>query len=173
MNRARITAAAVGVVLVGLIALFAFGDPGDSGGTDASRLMGRRVPAIAGATLDGGEFDIDGARGQWVLVNFFATWCAPCIAEHPELVKLEEWGDENGSLQLVSIVFDDEPENVRELFDQLGGSWPVMNAPGAAVDFQIRKVPESFLINPDGVVVAHVVSGVTADRIISEIEGAS
>ncbi|MDA3038537.1 MAG: TlpA disulfide reductase family protein [Actinomycetota bacterium] len=175
-NPTRKAAIAVGIALVALIALLAFG--GGFGATitdeaDESPLLGRRVPAIAGTSLQGEPFDIDQLRGQWTLVNFFAAWCPPCIAEHPELVELEAWGAGNGRLSLVSIVFDDEPANVAELFDELGGSWPVLNAPGSVVDFQIRRVPESFLVNPDGVVVARAISGIDAEVIIEQIEGAS
>ncbi len=171
-NPTRKTAIGVGVVLVALIALFAFGGT-ETGDAVDSPLLGRRVPAVAGTSLEGEVFDIDQLRGQWTLVNFFATWCPPCIAEHPELIALESWGADNGQLSLVSIVFDDEPDNVAKLFDELGGSWPVLNAPGSVVDFQIRRVPESFLVNPDGVVVARAISGIDADDIIEQIERAS
>lgn len=175
-NPTRKAAIGVGVVLIALIALFAFGGGFGATSNDEtadSPLLGRRVPAVAGTSLEGEAFDIDQLRGQWTLVNFFATWCPPCIAEHPELIELERWGAENGQLSLVSIVFDDEPDNVAKLFDELGGSWPVLNAPGSVVDFQIRRVPESFLVNPDGVVVARAISGIDADAIIEQIEGAS
>jgi cytochrome c biogenesis protein CcmG, thiol:disulfide interchange protein DsbE len=164
---ARGISAAVGVVLFALIVLLAVsgGDEEES----SSRLLGNRVPSIAGTTLSGDTFDIDASRGRWVLVNFFATWCAPCIAEHPDLVELETWGAETGQLDLVSIVFDDDPENVADLFDQLGGDWPVLTAPQTVVDFQVRRVPESFLIDPNGVVVGHVISGVTAEVVVNEI----
>lgn len=166
---ARTAATVVGVVLVALIALFAFSDRATEDTTN--RLLGARVPAIEGETLNGGSYDIDDARGRWVLINFFATWCGPCIAEHPELVELEGWGVETGQLELVSVVFDDDPRNVADLFDRLGGSWPVMESPETVVAFQLLRVPESFLVSPDGQVVAHFVSGIEADQVLEVVEG--
>ncbi len=167
-NTARITAIIVGLIVVALIALLAFGGPG----TDAasSRLVDKRVPAVAGETLDGGTYDIDAARGRWVLVNFFATWCPGCIDEHPDLVEIEQYGIDTGAIDVVSIVFDDDPDKVAQLFDELGGSWPVLDDPKLAVTFQIAQVPESFLIDPSGVVVAHATGGIKAEDILAVIQ---
>lgn len=168
-HRTRKVSIAVGVFIVALVALLAFSGGGD-GGNERNRLLGRRVPQISGPTLEGGTYDIDAARGRWVLVNFFATWCGPCVAEHPELVELEAWGAEGGQLELLSVVFDDDPQNVAELFAELGGSWPVMNSPRTVIEFGLRQVPESFLVNPDGVVVAQFISGVEAQQVIAEVD---
>ncbi len=167
-NSARIAATVVGLIVVALIGLLAFGGTGASQAT--SRLVDKRVPALAGETLAGGTYDIDSARGRWVLVNFFATWCPGCIDEHPDLVELEQYGKDTGAIEVVSIVFDDDPAKVADLFAELGGSWPVLNDDGRlAVTFQIAQVPESFLVDPSGVVVAHATGGVTADEIIEAI----
>lgn len=167
-NSARIAAIVVGVIVVGLIGLLAFGGTGAS--QASSRLVDKRVPALTGETLDGGTYDIDSARGRWVLVNFFATWCPGCIDEHPDLVELEQYGKDTGAIEVVSIVFDDDPDRVAELFAELGGSWPVLNDDGRlAVTFQIAQVPESFLVDPSGVVVAHATGGITADEILAVI----
>lgn len=166
-NSARVASIIVGVIVVALIALLAFGGPGAD--DEGSRLVDKRVPTVAGETLAGGTYDIDSARGRWVLVNFFATWCGPCIDEHPDLVELENHGAENGSIEVVSIVFDDDPDNVANLFADLGGSWPVLSDPTLAVTFQVAQVPESFLVDPNGVVVAHVTGGIEADDIIQVI----
>ena len=80
---------------------------------------------MTGSTLSGGDFDIDQHRGQWVLVNFFATWCPPCVEEHPELVEFSERNGE--SVQLVSVAFDDtELDEVETFFADNGGDWPVI-----------------------------------------------
>ena len=106
-RRIRLIAGSVGVLVFGLIMLFAFGRT--SAVDEPSSLLSRRVPAVAGplvptdADYPSDQYSIDNHRGQWVLVNFFATWCPPCIAEHPELVAIDETSD----VELVSVVFDD------------------------------------------------------------------
>jgi cytochrome c biogenesis protein CcmG/thiol:disulfide interchange protein DsbE len=169
-HSARILAVVVGVALVGLIAILALGGPGTD--AETSRLIDKRVPEVAGPTLDGKTFDIDAERGRWVVVNFFATWCPPCVAEHPELVALEQYGADTGNVAVVSIVFDDDPAKVAALFAKLGGSWPVLSDPTLPVTFQVAQVPESFIVDPSGVVVAHATGGIKADEVIRLIEGA-
>lgn len=164
---ARRIAALVGVGLIGLVVLFAVS--GNSLQADRSRLLGRRVPELAGLTLAGDKYNIDDSRGNWVLVNFFATWCVGCVREHPELVELEDWGRAN-TLDIVSVVFDDDSDRVQDFFDTRGGDWPVLQDSSAAVTFQIAQIPESFLVSPAGVVVQHSVGGISADDIIAAIE---
>ncbi len=163
---ARILGASVGLVVIAMIALFALGGGGNEDGS-ANRLLGQRVPAMVGIAVDGTDYDIDDRRGEWVLVNFFGTWCPPCVAEHPELVKLETWGAENGRLSLTSIAFN-EPGGataVAEFFDEYGGSWPVLDDANLSVEFQIAQVPESFLIAPSGLVVQHFTGGIRAEDV--------
>jgi cytochrome c biogenesis protein CcmG/thiol:disulfide interchange protein DsbE len=181
---ARYAAAAVGVVLVALIALFALSGPSDD---DASSpLIGTRVPALSGVTMDvNGQgidsFDIDDWRGSWVVVNFFATWCPPCVAEHDDLVTVSEWGAGDGpgraavgaETRVVSVVFNDTEEQVGAFFAQRGGDWPVVNNAQAAIDFRVAQVPESFVIAPDGTVVSHLRGEITADELIGLITQAS
>ncbi len=170
MGPARITSIVVGVVVAGLIVLFAFGR--DDPEADASDLLGARAAPVQGELLDAsGAFDIDDHRGSWVLVNFFATWCPPCVAEHPELVELERWGADRGDLQLVSVVFNDPPDAVARFFDERGGGWPVIDNPTVAVDWRVAQIPESFLVSPSGQVVLHVEGQLAASEIKRVMEG--
>ena len=165
-HRARWVALAVGAVLVAFVGILAFG--GDKS-DQANALLGQRVPRVAGPTLDGGTYDIDSARGRWVVVNFFATWCGPCVQEHPELVKLEEWGRASGEAEVVAVVFNDPVDTVKAFFDERGGRWPVLDAPEIPIEFQVAQVPETFLISPRGQVVQHYAGGITADEIRSAV----
>jgi cytochrome c biogenesis protein CcmG, thiol:disulfide interchange protein DsbE len=177
VSRRRIgpwVASAVLVVLAGFIAVLA-----TSGGDDRqvrSTLIGRTAPAIAGDTIDGGAYDLADDRGRFVLVNFFATWCVPCIREHPELVEFEERHRAEGDASVVSVVFDSRPAQVRDFFERNGGEWPVVLDPDGrtALEYGVAGVPESYLLAPDGTVLIKIEGGVTADdldRLLRQVQG--
>lgn len=159
-RRAALAVGAVMVLLVGLLGWQVFFGEGDA---PRSELIGSAAPAVVGTDIDGETVDIDRWRGSWVVVNFFATWCVPCIREHPELVELER-RHADGELRLVSVAFDDRPEDIERFFADEGGDWPVVvgNTGRIALDYGVRGVPESFLVSPAGQVVG-LFYGVTAD----------
>jgi cytochrome c biogenesis protein CcmG, thiol:disulfide interchange protein DsbE len=166
----------VALLAAGFVVVLATSEPA-SERRARSPLVGRAVPSLAGETLDGGSFDIDDHRGRWVLVNFFATWCAPCRIEHPELQAFEEAHRPAGDAAVVSVVYRDTEANTRDFFADNGGDWPVLlNEDGRApVDFGVVKVPESYLVDPGGIVVAKFNGGVTQedlDATIADFGGA-
>jgi len=130
-----------------------------------SPLVGRAAPALTGTTLDGATFDLADHRGEWVLVNFFATWCGPCQREHGELGGFHDRHAAAGDASVVSVVFDDTTEDARAFFDEHGGDWPVVvgDQGDIALDYGVIKVPESYLVSPDGVVVKKLIGGVTQE----------
>jgi cytochrome c biogenesis protein CcmG/thiol:disulfide interchange protein DsbE len=166
-----IVSAVVAVVLVGFVAVLATREPATERRA-SSPLIGKVAPALTGETLDGGSFDIDDHRGRWVLVNFFATWCQPCVQEHPELVRFEEAHAATGDAAVVSVVYDESDlGRVRDFFVERGGDWPVLSdGLLPAVDYGVVKVPESYLVAPNGVVVQKYTGGVTQDMIDGDID---
>jgi cytochrome c biogenesis protein CcmG/thiol:disulfide interchange protein DsbE len=172
-----IVSAVVAVLAIGFVAVLARSDPA----TDRRRespLVGKVVPPLAGETLDGGNFDIDGQQGRWVVVNFFATWCVPCRIEHPELDAFDQEHRRAGDAVLVSVLFDDDPASARTFFERNGGDWPVvLDSDGLiASAFGTPKVPESYLVTPGGRVAAKFTGGVTRDgldRAIDQFEQAA
>jgi cytochrome c biogenesis protein CcmG, thiol:disulfide interchange protein DsbE len=165
----------VGIVLVGFVALLAV----SSGGGDdeaTSALLGKAAPPVAGTTLDGESFDVDDLRGRWVLVNFFADWCPPCIEEHPELVAFDEDHAAAGDVEVVSVAFQNDADDVRSFFDENGGEWPVLveDMDGVAVNWGVTALPETFLVSPQGIVVHKFTGGVTQadlESILSQARG--
>jgi cytochrome c biogenesis protein CcmG/thiol:disulfide interchange protein DsbE len=165
-----IVSAVVAVVLLAFVAVLATSDPATER-RSKSPLVGRTVPALAGETLAGGTFDIDDQRGRWVVVNFFATWCLPCRQEHPELRAFDEEHRTTGDAAVVSVPYRDDDDKIRDYFAANGGEWPVLvNDEGrAATTFGVVKVPETYLVDPTGRVVAKFVGGVTRAGLDAEI----
>lgn len=169
---ARWAALAIGVVLIAFVAVLATRSPASQDTIDNS-IIGQRVPAVQGPTIDGGTYNIDNARGRWVVVNFFATWCPGCIHEHPELVKFHQWAQSTGQAEVVAVVFNDPVDAVRGFFAENGGGWPVLNNPTIPIQFHVSQIPETFVVAPSGEVVAHLAGEMTADQVINDIIGAS
>jgi len=169
-HRALLAAAPVAVVLALLILVLATRQPAADRVAD-SPIVGQPTPDVALRTLAGKTFSLDRYEGRWVLVNFFATWCAPCRREHPELRRFAADHEAKGDAAVVSVVFEDDPASVRRFFRENGGDWPILNDVDGEVvlAFGVVKVPESYLIGPDGVVQAKITGGVTAAGLESAI----
>jgi cytochrome c biogenesis protein CcmG/thiol:disulfide interchange protein DsbE len=171
--RAVVLVVPVAVVLLVLIAVLATRDPATDRRVD-SPLVGQPAPRISGTTLEGQEFDSSTYDGRWLVVNFFATWCVPCVKEHPELVAFEQAHREAGDANVISVVFEDDAESVERFFARNGCEWPVVFGQSTVIaDWGVAGVPESYVVDPSGLVAAKVVGGVTAaglDGLLAELE---
>ena len=164
-------AVAVAVPLALLIIALANGEPAATRAVK-SPLVGKPAPDIEGTTVDGGQASLAALKGKWVVVNFFATWCVPCRQEHPELVGFSEAHEAAGDAAVLGVIYSDNAQAVKEFRDKEGGRWSMLTDPKGriALDYGVAGVPESFLISPDGVVVAKLLGGVRAgdlDQLLS------
>jgi len=166
-NYSAIAAALVAAVLAVFIFLLATSETQRTSGANF-RVLGEVAPQIDGPTLDGAQYDLRARRGNWVVVNFFASWCVACRVEHPELVEFNE-RHRDDPIELVAVMFGDTEENATAFFNELGGDWPALveDTGSVAINYGVTAVPETLLVSPSGRVVQKWVgaSGVTADAI--------
>jgi cytochrome c biogenesis protein CcmG/thiol:disulfide interchange protein DsbE len=165
-------------VLVGLLVIvLATRDSSEERQTQ-SPLLGEIAPPTEGDTIDGGRFSLADQRGRWVVLNFFASWCVPCLEEHPELEAFDAAHRAEGDAVLVSTTFDDTAEKARAFFEEHGGSWPVIDDPenSIGVAYGVAQVPETFVIAPNGTVVQRYAGKVTRaalEELIASYESGS
>jgi len=160
-------ALAVAIVLTGLFVVLVGANTGGNERVD-SPLLGRPAPEAVGTLLDGSRFDLSQRKGSWVVINFFRADCAPCIAEHPDLVQFVAEQDALGNegAEFYSIVVNDSREDVEKFFAERGGDWPVvLEHDQIDVAFGVALVPETWIIDPRGVVQVRIISRVTAEAL--------
>lgn len=119
-----------------------------------SVMIGKPAPAFALPGLVEGEGEITDAflkSGKPTLVNFFASWCVPCRAEHESLMKA---ANEHG-ITIIGIAYKDKPEAARGFLDERGNPYSrtALDQDGRlAIDFGVTGVPETFVIGGDGII---------------------
>jgi cytochrome c biogenesis protein CcmG/thiol:disulfide interchange protein DsbE len=170
------TALGVAVVLAVLVVVFAVAK---SGPRDSAKtpLLDQPAPAVRATTIDGQPFDLSQRKGSWVVLNFFGTWCPPCVQEHPELLRFATaQAQQVDGAELVTVVNNDTVENVKDFFAKNGGTWPVLQDPNGEVyvSFGVSKVPETWIIDPNGYVRFRSIATVTADglaAVLNQLKG--
>jgi cytochrome c biogenesis protein CcmG, thiol:disulfide interchange protein DsbE len=151
-RRWRITVISL-VPIVALAALLGFG-LGRNPREVPNALVGKPAPSFALQDLATGRtVRLSELRGHPVVVNFWASWCAECVAEHPNLFAAwQHYG--NAGVVFVSILFEDNARQAADFERQLGRGWPDLADPGSrtALDYGVRGVPETFFIDGRGVI---------------------
>ena len=131
-----------------------------------SPLIGRAAPAFRLIPLDGGDpLTLQSLRGRAVVVNFWATWCVPCVAEHAALVQAAQ--SSGTRVAFVGVVYQDQDSEVRAFLRQRGASYPMAMDPDgrAAIAYGVYGVPETFFISADGIIVNKQTGPLTAARL--------
>lgn len=115
-----------------------------------SALLDKPAPAFDLAGLADGERLVGSAlHGEVVVLNFFASWCAPCRIEHPELLRLAR----QGNFSVVGIAYKDRPENSRRFLAELGDPYRRIGVDRdgrVGIDFGLYGVPETYVIDREG-----------------------
>ena len=124
----------------------------------------------------GGNIDSRAFKGRWVLLNVWGTWCFECRAENPDLLAIQR----EGKVLVVGLNYKDEDEAARQWLAQLGNPFDAIAVDRegrVAIDYGVYGAPETFLINPQGIIVHKVVSVITPElwqkTLLPLIEGAA
>jgi thiol-disulfide isomerase/thioredoxin len=126
-----------------------------SASTATAAAGGTPAPPLSGKTIDGDAFDLKDLRGKVVLVNVWATWCAPCREEFPELARLAKLHADRG-FEVVGVSVDrrNALRAVKQMVTDFSLPYPVVFDPESESigAWEIRGYPTSFLVDRDGVV---------------------
>jgi cytochrome c biogenesis protein CcmG/thiol:disulfide interchange protein DsbE len=125
--------------------------------------VGDPAPDFALADLDGQPLRLADLGGRPVIVNFWASWCGPCVEEFPILDRALREHRQDG-LVVVGIVVRDNSEAARGFMTRMGARWPAAMDPGEEIArrFGIYAPPETFFIDADGTIAARQIGQLTA-----------
>lgn len=138
-----------------------------------SPLIGKPAPPFALPDLEGRPFTLEALRGRTVVLNFWASWCMPCLQEHPVLTgAASALGDR---VQFLGVVYEDEISNIRSFLRQEGSTYPSLVDEGGktAIAYGVYGVPETFIIDPQGTITAKHVGPMTPSLLRGYLEQAS
>ncbi|MFD2742933.1 MULTISPECIES: TlpA family protein disulfide reductase [Sphingobacterium] len=125
--------------------------------------VGKKAPSITQFDLEGSPYALSDLQGQYVLVDFWASWCPPCRAENPKLVALyEEFKGKN--FEILGISFDSEFENWAKAVKDDNLTWKhISDLQGwnnyASLIYGVKAIPQNILVDPQGIIIARNLHG--------------
>lgn len=173
-DRVRLSALVVSVAL----ALAACGGgppganpPGDENGSPAapSPASGEPVPPLDVEAFDGSTVSLKDYAGTPMVVNFWASWCPPCIAEMPDLEAVHQSAGDR--LAFVGINTQDTPEEAAAMVDETGVTYDLLRDPDGTLGqaFGVFGMPSTFYVDADGTIVARHTGLLTRDALVDDL----
>lgn len=125
---------------------------GATGGGGPAPEIGKHVPDLALTTLDGSSLHLSDLRGKTVLLNFWATWCAPCKQEMPLLMRTAQANAGQGVV-VVGVDVQESEAQVRSFVQRVGVTYPIaIDGDGSAVAaYRVFGLPTTWVIDGSGV----------------------
>jgi thiol-disulfide isomerase/thioredoxin len=127
-------------------------------------------PSLKVTTLDGTPFDLAAQRGHWVIVNFWATWCVPCIKEMPDI---SQFVTTHANVRAIGLAYEDSDKaDIQAFLAKHPVSYPIaqVSLDDSPKDFdEPRGLPTTYLISPDGHVAKRFVGPVTGPSLDAAI----
>jgi len=139
--------------LLSLLAVVVLATAGCGGSAPAEARTGQTAPTLAGTALDGSTVDLASLRGKPVIVNFWASWCVPCRDEFPLFAEKQKALGPTDGLQIVGVLYKDEPDLARQFLTEFGATWPTLPDPGDAFAkaYRVAAPPQTYFIDKNGV----------------------
>jgi cytochrome c biogenesis protein CcmG/thiol:disulfide interchange protein DsbE len=142
------------LAVMGLLYVFGKGlNPNRDPSALPNLLYGHEVPTFDLPGLSDDRVVLQNPPGDFVLINFWASWCVQCDVEHPHLLQLAETPPVE-NFRMLGILFQDEVAKARRKEARVGKFAPTaVDEDGTlSTDFGVRGVPETFLVNPQGII---------------------
>lgn len=138
----------------------------------ALALIGKTVPDFSATDLDGNPISLEQYRGKVVLLDFWAVWCGPCIAEMPNVKAVYNSYKAEG-FDIIGISLDTDEDRLRDYLKENDIPWrQVFSGKGwdspVSRQYSIRAIPAPWLIDKDGTLITHQARGDTLERLVAE-----
>lgn len=136
-------------------------------------ILPRPAPKLIASDLTGQAFSMDGYKGKWVLLDFWATWCGPCVKGMPALDALYKAREKDG-LVVLGVSIDEDVKKARDFQARRKFTYPILlddtKEPTWAA-WKVRAIPAIFLVNPEGQIVAQWRGKIDHKEIEKTVEG--
>ena len=142
-------------------------------------VQGQKAIEIVDKLPDGSAFALSDLKGKYVLLDFWGTWCGPCIQSHPALVELYKKYNgqtftDGSDFEIVSVAVESHDRNWRNVISQDHLSWPyhvlapdLFHSP-VVRSYGVKQLPTKFLVNPKGIIVGVNPSMSQIDKLLRE-----